>query len=236
MSAADKGTGELRIIDVTDERAPIARRAIALIQDAIWDVHPTRFLLAELEETRRGQAKGGRYHLLAAVEGDSQTPVAAAAGPYLAEVNAGFVAYLAVDEDHRSGGLGHRLREQLVEAFHEEALETAGEPLSAVLGEVESDSPWLRRLVLSGRVVPFDVPYFHPWMSRASEGHYTLYRQPLGDPRRVLPPEEIAGLIEAVWHRAYRVGDPFRSEIFRYMIHRLHQRAELEDDAAAPTG
>ena len=229
MSAAEMESQQLRIVDVTDERAPLARRAISLIQDAIWDVHPTRFLLAELEESRRGEAKGGRYHLLAVGDGDSQTPVAAAAGAYLADVNAGFVAYLAVHEDHRSGGLGQRLRERLVDAFRHEALATHGEDLSAVLGEVESDSPWLRRLVQSGRAVPFDTPYFHPWMSRGSEGHYTLYREPVADPRRVLPAHEIAELIEAVWRRAYRVRDPYRSEIFRYMMHRLHERAEEED-------
>lgn len=222
MSAAEQT--EPKIVEVTDERTPLARRAIALIQSAISDVHPARFLIRELEETRTGAAEGGGYHLLAMVEGDDDEPIAAASGAYLAAVNCGFVSYLAVHPDHRSRGLGHGLRARLVDVFRMQAKREHGVALGAVVGEVEQENPWLRLLVRSGRAVALDVPYFHPWMSRACEGLYSLYREPLGDPRRELPARDVADLIEAIWRRAYRVDDPDRSGTYRYMMDVLAER------------
>ncbi|HSP78546.1 MAG TPA: GNAT family N-acetyltransferase, partial [Myxococcaceae bacterium] len=107
------GLPERRVVEVTDERSRLARRSLELIQEAIWDVHPIGYLLAELEETRRGLAHGGEYHLLAMVEPGEEEPLAAAAGCYLQAVNSGFVAYLAVREEQRGRGLGRELREHL---------------------------------------------------------------------------------------------------------------------------
>ncbi len=215
------GLPERRVVEVTDERSALARRSIALIQEAIWDVHPTRFLLAELEETRRGVARGGGYHLLALLGPDEEEPLAAAAGVYLQAVNAGFVSYLAVREEERGRGLGRELREQLVRTFQAQARHEGGEELAHVLGEVERDSAWLRMLVREGRVMVLDVPYFHPWMSRHSEGYYVLYREPLADKRTELPSEEVARVIEAIWRRAYRIQSPSHRDTFRYMMKHL---------------
>lgn len=217
---------ELRVVEVTDERSALARAALALIQDAIWDVHPMGSLLRELEDTRKGRANGGGYHLLALVTKTAEdTPLAAATGCYLQAVNAGFVSYLAVHEDWRGHGLGGLLRERLLDAFRAQALRERGEPLGRVVGEVERSSGWLRALVREGKVVPLDFPYFHPWMSRSAEGKYALYLEPQADPRRELPAREVAALLEAVWRRAYRVRDPEQSELYRLMLERLGGRS-----------
>jgi len=221
---------ELRVVEVTDERGALARRSIALIQEAIWDVHPTRFLLAELSETRRGVAKGGGYHLLALLAPGDEEPVAAAAGAYLQAVNAGFISYLAVREDQRGRGLGGQLREHLLETFRVQARRERGEELAYVLGEVERESAWLRRLVREGRVMPLDIHYFHPWMSRQRERYYALYREPMTDKRTELPSEEVARIVEAIWRRAYRIRDPLQRDTYQYMMEQLAERETVGPD------
>ena len=234
MATASPPEGELqgRVVAVTDERSPLAHRAIALLQEAIGDVHPASYLLSELQQTRQGRARGGDYHLLALPDPEGHAPLAAAAGVYLEAVHAGFVSYLAVHEDQRGRGLGRALREQLVSSFREEARAAGAGELARVLGEVQRDSAWLRLLVREGRVVPLDLPYFHPWMSRRGEGVYALYLEPLADLRTELPPTEAAQLVEAVWRRAYRIRDPEHWETYRYMMKRLEGRETVGPDPA----
>jgi GNAT superfamily N-acetyltransferase len=227
-----------RVIEVTDERTPLAERAIELIQSAIWDVHPARYLLAELRETRQGTVQGGGYHLLAAVEPEAEsTPIGAATGAYLAVINAGFVSYLAVREDHRGRGLGKMLRGHLVEAFRAQARREAGTELAYVVGEVERDSPWLRSLIAEGRTIALDMPYFHPWMSLHAEGHYALYREQVTDTRSELPAEEVARIIKAIWRRAYHFNQPEQRDTFRRMMRALEGRATVgrAPDRAPPS-
>ncbi len=229
-------TREPRAVEVKDERSALARRAIALMQEAIGDVHPASYLLSELRETREGRAQGGDYHLLALPDPQGGAPLAAAAGVYLEAVHAGFVAYLAVREDQRGRGLGGTLREQLVEAFRTQAQQAGAGALARVLGEVQRDSAWLRLLVRKGRVVALDLPYFHPWMSRRGEGLYALYLEPLADRRTQLPAAEVAQLVEAVWRRAYRIREPLQWETYRYMLQWLEGRETVGADPALRRG
>ncbi len=221
------GLPELRVVEITDERGPLARRALELIQESIWDVHPLGFLLAELGDTRRGTARGGGYHLLAMLAPGEEEPVAAAAGCYLQSVNAGFVSYLAVQDALRGRGLGRQLREALIETFRVQARREGGQELAYVLGEVERESTWLRMLVREGRVMVLDMPYFHPWMSRRAVDYYALYREPQADTRTELPVEEAVRIIDAIWRRAYRVHDPERRDTWRYMLQKLQGRTTV---------
>jgi hypothetical protein len=88
--------------------------------------------------------------------------------------------------------------------------------------------------VREGRVMPLDVPYFHPWMARRSEGYYVLYREPLADRRPELPSEEVARMLEAIWRRAYRIRDPESRDTFRYMLQRLEGRETVGADPDFP--
>ncbi|HEX2190480.1 MAG TPA: GNAT family N-acetyltransferase [Longimicrobiaceae bacterium] len=220
---------DLRAVEVADERAPLARETILLLQEAIGDVQPTTDLLSELEESRRGLPAGGRYHLLALVD-PAGAPLAAAAGIYLEGVNAGFVTYLAVRPDQRRRRLGRKLREFLIEAFRGEARRVRGEELAWTVGEVRRTSPWLRTLVRSGQAIPFHLGYFHPWMPLRSEGRYVLYRQPAGDTRLELPAEEVLRLLYGIWQRAYRVRYPTQSETFCHMLRQLEERGVIGAD------
>jgi ribosomal protein S18 acetylase RimI-like enzyme len=220
---------ELRLVEVVDERTPLARAAFELIHDSMWDVAPLDYQLAELEETRRGLAEGGDFHLLALVDEEGE-PAAAACGVYLEAVNAGFITYLAVREDLRNRRLGRELRAHLVEALRAEARDKRGEDLAWVAGEVRRESPWLRTLVRGGRAIAFDVPYFHPWLPLRAEGRYVLYREPVADRRAELPSGEVAALLWAIWQRAYGIRFPLQRDTFTYMLQKLEGRATVGAD------
>jgi N-acetylglutamate synthase-like GNAT family acetyltransferase len=220
---------EGRVVEIDDERDPLARAALDLISHAIWDVQPVEDLLSELEERRRGLPSGGDHHLIALVE-DGKV-VAAVAGVYLEAVNAGFVTYLAVREEARGRFLGRTLRAHLVDAFRADA-RARGRELAWTVGEVRRESPWLRTLVSHGQAIPFDFSYFHPWQARRSEGRYVLYREPAADPRPELPGGEVLDLVYAIWRRAYRVRFPLQSATFGYMVEQLDGRESVGVDPA----
>lgn len=218
-----------RIVPVEDERSPLAREALELIAYCIGDVQPVNDLLSEVEERRRGMPTGGDYHLLAMLDAKDAV-TGAAAGIYLSTVNAGFVTYLAVRPELRGQRLGRHLRRELVNSVRAEAQRKTGADPAWMVGEVRRESPWLRTLVSARRAIPFDFPYFHPWMPLRSEGRYVLYRQPLADPRTELPSDEVVGLVYAIWRRAYRIRFPLQSETFRYMMDRLQAAGTIGAD------
>jgi ribosomal protein S18 acetylase RimI-like enzyme len=217
---------ELRVVAVDDERSPLAAAAFALIHEAMWDVQPTGELMYEVEEKRRGLPAAGDYHLLALVDQDDNV-AASAAGVYLEPVNAGFVTYLAVSEERRGLRLGRELRAALVEAFREEARRRRGTDLAWVVGEVRHENRWLGTLVREGEAIPFDLPYFHPWLPMRAEGKYVLYREPVSDERPELPRGEVEGLLYTIWRRAYRIRYPLDSDTFRYMLRALEGRETI---------
>lgn len=218
--------GEMRVVVVDDERTPLATAALELIATAIGDVQPVNDLLSEIEERRRGMPSAGDAHLLAMVDGRGRA-AAAAAGIYLETVDAGFITYLAVRPELRGQRVGRGLRRHLVEAIRAEARGKHGADPAWVVGEVRSGSPWLQTLVVAGEAIPFDFPYFHPWMPRRSEGRYVLYREPLADARAELPAQEVVRLVYAIWRRAYRIRFPLQSETFCYMIDRLESSGSI---------
>ena len=215
-------TDELRSIEITDDRDPLAREAVRLIRDSIGDVQSTTDLLSELEERRRGLPTGGDYHLMALLAPDGRV-AAAAAGVYLEAANAGFITYLAVRRDQRGNELGRKLRAELVEAFRSDAQRTAGRELDWVVGEVRRESRWLATLVDSGGAIPFQVSYYHPWLPRSAAGKYVLYREPVGDRRSEIPAPEVLRLLYLIWRRAYRIDHPLQSETFCEMLEELER-------------
>lgn len=217
--------GEMRVVDVDDERTPLAREALNLIARAIGDVQPVSDLLSEIEERRRGMPSGGDYHLLAMVDPEERV-AASAAGIYLEGVNAGFITYLAVRKDLRGQELGRTLRGHLVDSMRAEARRKTGADPAWTVGEVRAESPWLQTLVHAGQAIPFGFPYFHPWMPLRAEGRYILYREPLADRRTEIPAHEVVRLVYNIWRRAYRIQFPLQSDTFCYMVDRLQSRSD----------
>ncbi len=236
MGRTAPGEGEARkrrqrthIVEVDDERDPLAEQALELIAESFprHERQPRSELRSELMEKRLGLLTAYNFHLLATV-GEDERPLAVIFGIYLAGINAGFIAYLASRPEARGKRYGRRLREALIEAFREDARRAGRKDLAWVLGEVPMKSPWLRRLVREGGAIPFDLTYFFPGLrGPGSEATYVLYREPVGDKRTELPVELVRRILYAIWRRAYRVRHPLEREDFRTMLAELEGRATI---------
>jgi ribosomal protein S18 acetylase RimI-like enzyme len=216
-----------RIVEILDEREPLARTALGLIAEVFPpnQRQPLEQIAMEIAEKRLG--------LLTSTTSTSspRSPRPASRwawlpGVYLGGVNAGFVTYLAVRPEARSRRLGRRLRVRLVEAFRSDARQMEWDDLAWVVGEVRRESPWLARLVRDRAVVPFDLTYYHPGIEPGeSDEDWVLYRQPVGDVREKLPVGEVRQLIYAIWRRAYRVRWPLQQPGFQAMLAELEGRS-----------
>ncbi|MGK2855642.1 MAG: amidohydrolase family protein [Thermoanaerobaculia bacterium] len=223
-----QGEDVLDIVDVTDERTPLAARSLELL-GASFDVHERHSFedfKSELAEKRLDLLKPFDFHMLCAIDrnGDAH---GTCAGVYLAGVNAGFVLYLAVAESGRGSGLGHLLREQLVRRFRQNAKDAGFGNLNCIFGEVRIDNPWLARLVRDGKILPLDFRYFHPAAGVESVDRYVLYREPISDRREAIPAAEVKQALYAIFRRAYRVRYPYERENFRAMLEEIGTREEI---------
>jgi len=221
-----------RIVEVMDERDPVAEEALGLIADAFEraERQPVEELRSELEEKRLGLLTAMDWHLLAALSPEGHA-VGTVAGIYLEGVNAGFISYLTVARDDRGQRLGPSLRSALVAAFREDARRAGFRELAWVLGEVRADSPWLLRLLKRRSAITFDLTYMHPGMRpERPSAPYVLYRQPVGDSRPVLSADELRRVLYAIYRRAYRVRYPLQHPGFRAMLVELESREESAVD------
>ena len=219
-------TDAVRIVEIRDEREPLAEAALAVIADmfAASDRQPLTELRSEIAERRLGILSGYNFHLLAALyEGDPE-PAGTIIGLYLDGVNAGFITYLAVRRQHRGRRLARLLRPRLIEAFRKDAMLSGHDDLAWILGEVRAESPWLRRLVRTRGAIPFDIEYYHPGMTLDRHERYILYREPIGDHRIDLPAELVRRTLYAIYRRGYRVRYPLNREIFNAMLEQLEGR------------
>jgi ribosomal protein S18 acetylase RimI-like enzyme len=216
----------VRITELLDERSADAAAALALIERtfAPRDRHAPQELRSELEEKRLELVPRNRPHLFGAlVDG---VVVGSIYGAYMAGPNCGFVAYVAVDPDHRGGGIARQLRAELAERFRGNARAVGHDELGWVVGEVRRSSPWLTELVRRRGAIPLDLEYFHPGMSPGDGREpYSLYLEPVGDIRRELPVLLVQRIIFAVYRVAYRVRHPLTRPGFRAMIEELDGRA-----------
>jgi GNAT superfamily N-acetyltransferase len=218
--------GAARVVAITDERAPLADAALALIEEtfAPADRQPADELRSEIAERRLGMFSNYNSHLLAALCGGDDDPACTISGAYLGGVNAGIVLYLAVRRRYRGRRIARLLRPALVEAFRADARAAGHDDLAWVLGEVRATSPWLRRLVRSRGAIPFDLDYYHPGMRPGAAEPYRLYRQPMADHRRELSAAHTRRILYAIYRRAYRVRYPLQREGFQAMLQQLEGR------------
>lgn len=219
----------VRIVEIRDEREPLAEAALAVIAEmfAAHERQPINELRSEIAERRLGMLSGYNFHLLTALYEDNDVPAGAIAGLYLDGVNAGFITYLAVRSQHRGRRLARVLRPKLIEVFRADARREEYDDLAWVLGEVRADSPWLKRLIRTRGAIPFDIEYYHPGMSIGSGEPYVLYRQPIGDHRRELPVELVRRTLFAIYRRGYRVRYPLNRDIFTNMLEQLEGREQV---------
>jgi hypothetical protein len=171
------------------------------------------------------------WHLFVAEHG---RVVGAATGTYLGNVNLGLIGYIAVGSADRSLGIGPKLRWALRLAFERDARRLRGRPLKALVGEVQPDNPWLRRLVGHGAIA-LDLPYSQPSLRRRDkEVPLVLYYQPLHVRRSSLPTPEVRRLLYTIWRRAYRIPKPLAHPTFRRMLRALAGRARIGQRTLQP--
>lgn len=218
-----------RILEVTDERTPIAAAAMQLLE-ATFDRGPWQPLVelrSEIAEKRLGLLAAYDFHLFAAL-GEEDQVAGTAVGLYLEGVNAGFITYLAVHAEHRGRKIARALRGALVDRIRVDARAGDWDELAWVLGEVRHDNPWLHRLVRERGAIPFDLEYHHPGIEpEEAATRYVLYRQPVGDERVDLPAQLVRRVLYSIYRRAYRVTYPLRSTAFRHMLDQLDGRMSV---------
>lgn len=220
--AEERGMSD-RIVEVQDEQSALAQQALALIKSAFppEERQPIHQIAMEIGEKRMGLLTSYDFHLFAAVSEDDEV-MGVSSGVYLGGVNTGFVTYLAVRKGFRERRLGRKMRVALIDAFKADAKALEWDDLDAVVGEVRLDSPWLKRLVRDRGVLPLNLTYYHPGVSPGeSDVRWILYRQPIGDHRRMLPAIEVRQLLYAVWRRAYRIRWPLEYAAFQAMLSEL---------------
>lgn len=217
---------EGEIVAITDERTPLAEAALELIARMFPPSERQSLveLRSEIAEKRLELLSAYDFHLLTLV-GEDGRPAGTVAGVYLEGVNAGFVTYLAVRPELRGRQIARRIRSRLVRVFREDARRAEYEDLAWVIGEVRSESAWLRRLVRHRGAIPFDFTYYHPGMAPgASAVEYVLYRQPIGDRRLELPVQLVRRILYSIYRRAYRVKYPLERPPFQAMLAELEGR------------
>jgi GNAT superfamily N-acetyltransferase len=221
----------VRISEEVEESSPVVEQALRLIEQNFE--RPDRQGLAELRseiaEKRLGLLSSYDFHMFVARNTDNEV-IGTIVGAYLEGVNSGFVTYLAVDESARGAGIAQKLRAVLVEAFRDNARNAGYDDLDYVLGEVRSDSPWLKRRLRSGAEA-FPITYYHPGMAPgSSQPEYTLYREPVGGPRGDIDPAVMRRIIYSIYRHAYRVRYPLERPGFRAMMDELSHRPEESPD------
>ncbi len=181
---------------------------------------------ATLREAQARVWTDARWHLLVAVQG--RTVVGLASGTYLGSLQLGMVGYLATHPRVRGRGLGPRLRARLRACFERDARRFQGAPLTAIVGEVDRESPWLWRLVRSQRALALALPYEQPSLRPGDPpSRLVLYYQALGSPRRWLPPGEVRRMLYAIWRRLYRISQPLQRPSFRRMLRWLARQRRV---------
>ncbi len=217
-------TGPVKFREIQAPSDPALSRAYRILQHAFPASELIRAAEFVTALTRRatGAWNDLLWHIVVGERGERLEGVVT--GTYFAALNVGFIGYLAVDQKQRSRGLGAMLRDTLLELFDGDAWYLHGRPISAVVGEVEPDNPWLDRLVRYRGAVPLDLSYQQPSINGKPQVPLVLYYQALTGFRPALPVDEVKKLLFAIWHHAYKVINPLDDPAFREMIDSLAGR------------
>jgi Acetyltransferase (GNAT) family len=219
----------LRIREVRSEAESAFRAAFQLLARVFprSELLPRRAWAQVMRERRQGLWTDLNWHLLVAEYG--RRVIGVASGSYLGNLNVGVIGYIAVAPTARSFGIGPRLRLALRLAFERDARRIRRRSLEALVGEVQADNPWLRRLVARRGAIALDFPYYQPSLRGRTDGAVALvlYYQPLHGPRASLPTSVVRRLLYTMWRRMYRVASPLSRPAFRRMLRALAGRDRI---------
>ena len=218
----------IAIESVDDHRTPDFRAALRLYH-RVFPVKETidqSYFVEILREKRLGLLFPFNLHFLVARAGGRV--VGLATGSYLAVVNMGFVGYLAAAPGMKGARIGVRLRSRLVEEMRRDARASGQSDLDAVMGEVESDNPWLRHLVEHRGALALDFDYQQPALGGSGPPvPLVLYLAPIAKPIRSVPVSRMRAILYAIQRRIYRIRFPLREPSFRLMLRSLEGRRSV---------
>lgn len=219
----------LRIREVRLGNDPVLGAALRLLKRVFprAELLPRSGWLRVMRERQEGLWADLNWHLFVAEY--HGVVLGVASGSYVGNVNVGLIGYIAVAPRARSMGIGPRLRLALQLAFERDALRIRQRPLEAIVGEVHTDNPWLRRLVVRRGAIALDFPYYQPSLHRrgAAAVSLVLYYQPMRGPRASLPQSLVRQLVYTIWRRVYRVANPLSRPAFRRMLRSLAGRERI---------
>lgn len=225
----------VRIREIRDASDPGFDHAYRLLKRLFprAELLPKRDWIEVMRERNEGLWTDLDWHLVVAERG--RQTVGAASGSYLGNVNVGIIGYIAVAPGARALGLGPKLRRRLCAAFERDARRVRRRPLDAVVGEVQADNPWLRKLVRTEGAIALDFPYYQPSLGgRELPVPLVLYYQPLGRRRRWLSAADVRRLLYTMWRRPYRIARPLSRPAFRRMLRALAGRRRIGQRLLGP--
>lgn len=201
-------------------------RAYRIIQDKIPFEERSDVLdfVTTIDKAQNGRLYPDNYHMLIA-KGDSNSEVVGVVtGYYISGLNMGFVNTLAVRKGDEGRGTGTRLREKLIEKFREDTRKNKRKRLDGVLGEVETNNPWLRRLALNPKIFPFDIRYIQPPLRQGQEGReLVLYLQSDKNPEKISK-NRIIKILTDIYRDVYDIENPFEDNNFKEMLKSFENR------------
>ena len=154
------------------------------------------------------------YHLIIIKYGN--TVVAAAAGYYIAEINAGFINYVVIDPKHEGEGLAQTIRSALLNSFQSDSKQNDLRTPIGYLGEVEHDNPWLQKLIIKYGVIPLDIPYVQPPLQHGNKPiPLVLYFQPHEGATIKMEKDFVVKIIKAIYESVYDLIDVEKKEYFK---------------------
>jgi GNAT superfamily N-acetyltransferase len=226
--ARRRAPARLRIREVRSESDPAFRSAYRLFTRVFpsAELLPRRDWVDVMRERSRDLWTDLNWHLLVAERGGRV--VGAASGSYLGNLNVGVIGYIALRPGLRSKGIGPLLRRRLRAAFERDAQRIRHGTVSALVGEVRLDNPWLRHLVRREGAIALDFPYYQPRLRETGKPvPLVLYYQPLRTRRRSLSTRAVRRLLYTLWRRPYRVAKPLSRPGFRRMLRALTGRQRI---------
>ncbi len=219
---------EITIESLEDHHQPGFRDALRLYHRAFpaKEKIDRSYFVDLLREKRLGLLFPGNIHILVARK--HGRVVGLATGSYLAAVNVGFVGYLASQPALKGARVGSRLRTRLVAEMRRDARASGRPDLDAVMGEVESDNPWLRHLLRRHAALALDVDYRQPALRAGTPAvPLTLYLEPITGPIRSVSARRMRSILYSIFRRVYRVRFPLRDPSFRRVLRSLKHRRSI---------
>lgn len=197
-----------------------------------YDVRePHEILLCGLEYPKFNAPN--QFHLLAGYVGDRL--LAFAAFHYLAEVNTGFIVYLATSPESRGLGIGTKALEKIEAILESDALQAGNAALATIVLETEQPefvfTKWEKEDCIkrnrfyerNGYVKRKEIPYLQPPLHKGEEGiPLVLCVKTLRNIE--MTPEKMRAIIESIYHEKYDLVNGISKQVLQNCLEKMKSK------------